>query len=58
MKATASILILSLFLSGCVARKIVTIPVSTAIKTTVKAGGKVAIGTTQAVVPGGGERSH
>lgn len=41
--------------SGCVARKVVTIPAGMAVKTTVKTTGKVAVGTTKAVIPNGSE---
>lgn len=51
MKNIIPILIAVALCSGCIARKIVTIPAGIAVKTT----GKIAVETTKAVIPGGGE---
>ena len=55
MKSLVAILIAVLLLSGCVARKIVTVPAKAATKTVIKTTGKVAGGTVKAVTPIGGE---
>ncbi len=56
MKTFIPILIIAIMSTGCIARKIVTVPAKVVIKTSVKTTGKVAVGTTKAVLPGGGDK--
>ena len=52
MKNGLLILTAIALLTGCVARKMVTIPAKAAVKTT----GKVTVGATKAVIPNGDEK--
>ena len=56
MKLIIPILIIAILSTGCIARKIVTIPAKAAVKTTVKTTGKVAVGTTKVIIPNGEEK--
>lgn len=51
MKNLLFILFAAVLLTGCVARKIVTVPAGIAVKTAAKTTGKVAVGTTKAILP-------
>lgn len=53
MKHLIPILIAAALCSGCLARKIVTIPAGIVVKTTAKTTGKIAVGTTKAIIPNG-----
>lgn len=51
MKHLIPILIAATLCSGCLARKIVTIPAGIVVKTTAKTTEKIAIKTTEAIIP-------
>lgn len=53
MKKALPILIAAMLCSGCIARKIVTVPTGIVVKTTAKTTGKIAAGTTKAIIPNG-----
>lgn len=55
MKQLIAILILASLFTGCIARKVVTVPAKAVTKTAVKTTGKVTTGTVKAVTPLGGD---
>jgi len=57
MKTGRSILIIILALStGCMARKIITIPAKAAVKTTLKTSGKMTVGTVKVLTTDGDQQ--